>query len=144
MKFIDKDILTVSEGIICHQVNTKGVMGAGLALAIKTKWPEAYEHYRSEYEAGRLNLGEVVLSAVDNPLWVAHLAAQESYGSGVQTDYVAFRASLRHLRLLRDNVLRGLDIYLPYRIGCGLAGGDWDTVLAIIKEELPDAIICRK
>ena len=26
----------------------------------------------------------------------------------------------------------------PYKIGCGLAGGDWDTIIRIIEEELGD------
>ncbi len=141
MKFIDKDILTVSKGIICHQVNTKGVMGAGLALAIRTKWPKAYDYYKNN----RLFLGGTLFTKVDNRLWVAHLIAQESFGPGVQTDYVAFREAIRQVRLPRDDRLsdlHGLNIYLPYKIGCGLAGGDWNTVLAIIEEELPDAIIC--
>lgn len=143
MKFIDRDILTVPAGIICHQVNTQGVMGAGLALAIRTKWPEVYSHYRAEYEANKLHLGRVLFSKVENRLWVVHLIAQKSYGSGIQTDYKAFRSSVRQMRrILQATLLRDLDIYLPYKIGCGLAGGDWETVLAIIEEELPDATIC--
>ena len=145
MNFVDKDILTVSTGIICHQVNTKGIMGAGLALAVKTKYPGAYYHYKTS----RLRLGRVLLSRVDNRLWIAHLIAQESFGPGVQTDYDAFRSSIRHLHQVQthlhkvqDKELRDLGVYLPYKIGCGLAGGDWDTVLAIIEEELPDATIC--
>ena len=43
---IKKDILSITEGIIGHQVNTQGVMGAGLALKIREKYPQVYEEYR--------------------------------------------------------------------------------------------------
>ena len=32
MKIINGNILDITEGVIVHQVNCKGVMGAGLAL----------------------------------------------------------------------------------------------------------------
>lgn len=35
MTIIEGDILAVSHGVICHQVNCKHVMGAGLAAAIR-------------------------------------------------------------------------------------------------------------
>ena len=114
-------------------------MGAGLALAVKTKYPGAYYHYKTS----RLRLGRALFSKVDIRLWIAHLIAQESFGPGVQTDYDAFRSSIRQVRSFQDKEhIRDLDVYLPYNVGCGLAGGDWNTVLAIIEEELPDATIC--
>ncbi|WP_223260709.1 hypothetical protein [Bacillus sp. LNXM65] len=39
IKTVDGNILEASEDIICHQVNCKGVMGAGLAKQIKSKYP---------------------------------------------------------------------------------------------------------
>lgn len=32
-KTITRDILTIDHGVICHQVNCMGVMGAGLVFA---------------------------------------------------------------------------------------------------------------
>ena len=37
MKLINKDILTVTEGIIAHQANCRGAMGKGLAKQIADK-----------------------------------------------------------------------------------------------------------
>jgi len=39
MRVLKGDILTVKKGYVCHQVNIQGIMGAGLALQIKNKWP---------------------------------------------------------------------------------------------------------
>ncbi|MDM5320060.1 hypothetical protein QUF57_08725 [Bacillus pumilus] len=46
IKKVDGNILETSEDIICHQVNCKGVMGAGLAKQIKSKYLNVYKEYK--------------------------------------------------------------------------------------------------
>lgn len=52
MTEINGDILTIpTDGrptVVCHQVNCKGVMGAGLAKQIREKHPEVYEAYKKK------------------------------------------------------------------------------------------------
>jgi len=46
MNLIDKDITTVEIGVMVSQVNCRGVMGAGVAKAIRDRWPIVYiENY---------------------------------------------------------------------------------------------------
>jgi O-acetyl-ADP-ribose deacetylase (regulator of RNase III) len=139
---INQDILDVSEGIICHQVNTLGLMGAGLALRIRTKWPKVY----NEYMASVPKLGHGQLIKVNNDLYVANLAAQDSisYTGKIVTKYGSFQHCLQRLYnvLLKKNLLE-LPVLFPYKIGCGLAGGDWNVVEKIIEQEFPNAIICK-
>ena len=45
MRYIEGDILKIQEGIICHQVNCIGYMGAGIALGIKRKYYKVYDAY---------------------------------------------------------------------------------------------------
>lgn len=49
IKFIDGNIfsrLSASKPTyICQQVNCKGVMGAGLAMQIRSQWPVVYQRY---------------------------------------------------------------------------------------------------
>ena len=136
MRQIEKDILTVEEGVICHQVNCRKVMGAGLAAAIRKKWPKVYKEYMNTEPS----IGVVHVVQVDDKLFVANLYAQNFYGRGKQhTDYDALRECLKTLR-------RSFDlgqIYLPYQIGCGLGGGDWEVVKSIMEKDTPDAIICK-
>ena len=143
---INKDILTVETGIICHQVNCMGVMGSGLAKGIRNKWPEVYEAYLRFAEAGKLVLSSIQLVSINDQLAVANLAGQYRYGRGKHTDYAALRRCLRKLENLRHNTLQdpNFPIYIPYGMGCGLGGGDWKIVEAMIYKEIPDAIICKK
>ena len=145
MKLIIKDILTVEQGIIVHQVNCRGVMGAGLALYIKQKYPQVYNNYKKAcamYKPEEL-LGKVQMVKITNNLVVCNLFAQLSYGRDKRyTDYNAFESCLKKLAFKTD---ADTPIYFPYKIGCGLAGGDWETVYGLIDMYLHNhnVIICK-
>ena len=64
-------------------------------------------------------------------LYVANLFGQDGYGRDKRyTNYAALTAAL--FRAMKENPRATFRI--PYGLGCGLAGGDWETVLDIIKE----------
>ena len=145
MKIIKQDILKIKKGIICHQVNAQSVMGAGLATKIKSKWPDAYNIYMVAYESGIINLGGTQMAKVGDDLFVFNLVAQDKYGTkGCFTNYKALRVALKEVAKFRkEDLLEPLPVYIPYKMGCGLAGGDWNIVSKIIQQKIPDAIICK-
>lgn len=53
------DILADNADILVNPVNCVGVMGKGLALQFKQKYPEAYLSYKEACDAGELRLGTV-------------------------------------------------------------------------------------
>ncbi len=142
MKIIEGNILNIENGMICHQVNCQGVMGAGLALQIKNKWPQAYKDYRKAFDEGMLFLGNTITSRVSATLYVAHMCGQDRYGrkpGKVYTDYVALAVCLGLLNFVEA----GIPVYIPYGLGCGWAGGDWELVSQMIEDTLPDATIIK-
>lgn len=147
------DITNVVYGIVCHQVNAKGVMGAGLARSIRKQWITAYHDYINAFNDKNLKLGEVIFSNViaGSPnLQVASMCAQSNYGNSkstgiTYTDYQAFEACLDKVRIWQKSCMNGvLPVYLPYGIGCGLAGGNWSVIKHLMKEYLPNAILIKK
>jgi len=140
---IEKDILTVDKGVICQQVNCQGVMGAGLALKIRNKWPAVYTSYRKAFEEGKLSLGYTGFVKVGQDLWVANCAGQFGYGRSSQlyTNYTALRYCFVTLEEFR--IEYGLSIHLPYMFGCGLANGNWDIVYEMIENYITNPIICK-
>lgn len=52
------------------------------------------------------------------------------------TDYEAMKKALNYIKLWASN--NNLSISIPYRIGCGIATGDWNTVYKIIEEVFND------
>lgn len=145
LKIIKRDILSVNSGVIAQQCNARGNMGAGLSLSIKNKWPKAFEAYRSLHNSQGLKLGSVVFANVDHNLWIANIIGQKQYGrdkSIVYTNYNALKKGLEYAYSFAAE--KGASLYIPYKIGCGLANGDWNIVQDIIYEVAPEAIICRK
>lgn len=134
------NLLDVENGIIGHQVNCKGVMGIGLALDIRKKYPLVYTHYIRNTPS----LGEVQFVCVSQSplLYVANMAGQLSYGrTGVHTNYEALGKCLEEVHSF--SIKHDLPIYLPFGIGCGYAGGNWYKVENLIKSKCPNAILCK-
>ena len=148
MNIIEQNILEVTgDFVICHQVNCKGVMGGGLALQIRNKWPHVYDTYLAKTD-WRLHDCQIVEITgwspgdIDNSQYVANLAGQHDHDSSVpQTDTIALEDALRVARDFAD--ANGLTLYIPYMMGCGLAGGDWEKVSTIIERTAPNAVVCR-
>jgi len=142
-KLIKGDILNVQQGIICHQVNCMGKMGAGIALSIRKKWPSVYQDYIAAYDKGQLQLGNVLLSpVVIAQLYVANLCGQYRYGRDKRyTDYGALETCLKRVREMGERL--NLTVFVPYKMGCSLAGGDWKVVEDMINKAVPTSIIVK-
>ena len=152
---ITGDLLKVRSGIICHQVNYYGVMGGGVAAAIADKilTAEQYAAY-SNYcrQAGRTALGNVQLLGNVPGLVVANMFCQDEAkpqldGKYDITDYEAMLTCFIRIRDLAE--AHNMTVHIPHRIGCGIAGGDWNLVRQLIysvfHESPVDAfIVCRE
>lgn len=143
MKTIEGNILGITSGIICHQVNCRGVFGAGLALQIRNKYPEAYRKYIEVHNTDGLKLGKPFYGWVSDKLIIYHLPAQYRFGkNGQHTNYNALRECLE---TVANNLVNfsNMPLYIPYGMGCGFGGGSWEIVSQIIEEILPEATIVK-
>lgn len=135
------DLLNAKELIIGHQVNCQGVMGSGIAKALRDKYSTLYPSYKqhcSQHNSPDELLGKCHI-VQEGSRHIANLFGQLEYGrqkSRVYTNYEALRTSLTTLR--EYAVQKQLSVALPYGIGCGLANGDWDVVGEIIDHVFGD------
>lgn len=138
---ISGDLLK-QKGLLVQQVNCRGAMGRGLALAVRQKWPQVYHAYRRAYDRGEWTLGKVQVIRVEAQVWVANLAGQDGWGTGrQQTDYEAYRAAWPKVYWWARN--RQIDVYAPHCFGCGLAGGDWQIVQPLVEHLCPSVTWVR-
>ncbi len=132
---VNGSLLTAEADVICQQVNCKNAMGAGLAKSISTKWPfvkRAYSALCDEVGTPWSLLGRVqIVRSAELPFDVANIFGQLDYGRDGRcyTDYEALNDAFIKLKTQYSPDKR---IAFPYGFGCGLAGGDWDTVLSLI------------
>lgn len=147
------DLLRSSCNIIVHQVNCQGVMGSGIAKQIRDKWPEVYTDYQKFIENVYINkmakdsedlLGLISTSRVydGGAVYVVNFFSQDQYlpRNICHTSTYAFRKCCEALKELiaRHYVKDYCVIGFPYKIGCGLAGGDWSIISKIIEDEFQD------
>lgn len=134
---IQGSILDVRRGVLAHQVNCRGKMGAGLAKAIRDRWPRVFFEYRRKLESRGWRVGDCQCIQVEKDIWVANVAGQDAYGREprLYTNYDGLRRGLLVAKQKADAL--GLPLYVPHGIGCGLAGGDW----ALVSDLLPSGTV---
>lgn len=133
----------VKDGFILQQVNCQGVMASGIAKAIKDKWPVVYSEYMRTFKGAQeydhpasMFLGRVQIVNVTPWLAVINLYTQEGYGrTGDRfTSYDALDTALIEVARLTEGLPSSL-FHHP-TIGCGLGGGNWKVVSALIEQHL--------
>lgn len=140
MEIIEGNIFDCKEDIIVHQTNCQGVMGHGIALQVKERYPEVFKGYYYYCKTNQPEeiLGTSLICEADNGKYVANMFGQLNYGEGLQTDYRKFRKALTEIHDFAKE--QNLSVAIPYKIGCGLAHGDWNTVFDIICEVFSDNV----
>jgi len=137
IKYVKGDLFDYFEDGSCdaiaHCCNCQGVMGSGIALSIKNKYPDAYKAYKAyEKSDGVLRLGTISVASINSKL-ILNLHAQDNYGIGARfVNYEAMYVALVQARerMAQDNLKT---IGVPYKMGCDRAGGDWHIVEAMLQ-----------
>lgn len=125
--------------IIAHVTNNQGGWGSGFVLAISHRWsmPEdAYRQWARNSELNRMRkpfeLGQVQMVGVRADIDVANMVAQHKFATPQNPVALRYGALEDCLNQVRDYAQRlNASVHMP-RIGCGLAGGDWNLVSDII------------
>jgi O-acetyl-ADP-ribose deacetylase (regulator of RNase III) len=121
--------------IIVHICNDKNRWGAGFVMALSKKWKAPEESYRNMPKE-LMTLGQVMFIPVENDIIVANMIAQHDTQSinGISPiRYGALKTCLELVDSMAKSI--GADVHMP-RIGCGLAGGNWETVVKIIRQTI--------
>lgn len=126
--------------IIAHCCNNLGVWGAGFVVALSRRWPRPEVEYRRWAEGHgkdkfRKMLGAMQLVPVERGLAVANIVGQDGVGrapdGGAPVRYEAIGRGFEFIARHLQNVEGGGSVHMP-RIGCGLAGGRWPEIEALI------------
>ena len=125
------DLRASDADVIAHSANCFCTFGAGIARAIKQKYPEAYAVDCATRSGDRDKLGH--FSKAELPgITVYNLYSQYHYDSTTrQVHYEALYQSLRRMKQdLQTTDYQKLAI--PF-LSSGLAGGDWNIVKAMVE-----------
>jgi O-acetyl-ADP-ribose deacetylase (regulator of RNase III) len=156
INFIKGDATSVNKAdglrIICHVCNNVGGFGSGFAGVVADKWPTVRDKYKAWHKkehtyATDMPLGEIQVVPIEDKhgrLFIANMVAQKGYATRENPVALKYQSLYRCLRQLDrwikayvevygrwkmecNRKVPDISIHMP-RIGCGLAGGDWDKV----------------
>lgn len=139
LNMIQKDLTTIDKGIICHGVNNakNGVMGAGVALALRQKYPQIFDNYsklcRGSDDERKALLGRVDFVVINPNLIIANCFSQTLGDIYPPARPDAIDKSLSLVFKLASEC--NFSVYLP-KIGAGLGGLDWNKDVEPIVKNL--------
>jgi len=136
IRYVMGDLMTATEPVIVHGCNARGIMGSGVAKAIRDRYPHAYEKYRDRYLNHGLHLGECIWVECGDHV-IVNAITQESFGSDPNVQYVFYDAISQVMREINSHRIFAEDnrVAMPL-IGAGRGGGSWPHIASIIESEL--------
>lgn len=115
-----------------HGCNAQGSMGAGVARAVKMRWPSVYksyvEHCREQKDLDLVGTIQV-LQATDS-ITVVNGFTQRFYGRGRAHAREEWISSC----LDAVSLMTPFDHYVTVPVGCGLGGLNWEQVSILFAE----------
>jgi O-acetyl-ADP-ribose deacetylase (regulator of RNase III) len=115
-----------------NTVNCVGVMGAGVALAFKTRHPAMFRAYQKACDAGEVRPGALHIWHAP-PEWIINFPTKRHWREN--SKYEDIEDGLKALRTYLDSVVHVVRIALP-ALGCGHGGLDWARVSKLIEHYL--------
>jgi O-acetyl-ADP-ribose deacetylase (regulator of RNase III)/uncharacterized protein YwgA len=130
--FLDK-----AEALV-NTVNCVGVMGKGVALEFKRRWPENYKVYKKACDAKLLRPGSMLIFELTNlfgksePKFIVNFPTKDHWRAKSKLEYISegLDALVGDIKKYKIK-----SIAIP-PLGCGNGGLDWDLVRPMIMDKL--------
>src|SRR5213594_803260 len=126
------NLLEADVDAVVNTVNTVGVMGKGIALMFKERYPENYRAYEAACKAGQVQTGRMFVTAtgeLSGPRWVINFPTKKHWRHPSRFEWI--EEGLEDLRrVVREKGIRSLA--LP-PLGCGNGGLEWSDVRRLIE-----------
>lgn len=134
IELVTGSMFDIDADILINTVNCVGVMGCGVALAFKYRYPHVFAEYRNRCRSNQIKPGILWNLQVNDGKTIVHFPTKQHWKNPSQ--YIYIENGLRELRTFLSNC-KGSVVALP-AIGCGHGGLDWDIVWEMIQETLGD------
>lgn len=135
------DLLNQKVDAIVNAVNCVGVMGKGIALQFKQRWPENYKAYATACKNGKVQIGKMFVYDIDplsteNLRFIINFPTKNHWRENSKLSYI--EEGLKDLvHVVKKLGIRSLAIPA---LGCGNGGLEWKDVKSLIEEILAPII----
>ena len=138
IEFRRDNLLEADAEALVNTVNTVGVMGKGIALQFKKKFPENFKAYARACKNGEVEIGEMFTFPLDkltNPRYIINFPTKKHWRGKSRLEYVrdGLDGLVREIERLNISSLA-----IP-PLGCGNGGLDWEAEVRPLIEKA----LCR-
>lgn len=130
--FLEGNIFESDAEALVNAVNTVGVMGKGIALEFKNRYPVNYEMYKAACENKMLKTGMVLAVRESDGKTIINFPTKAHWKDASKYEYI-----IEGLKSLSHKIeeFKLNSIAMP-ALGCGLGGLKWANVRSLIVCEL--------
>ena len=119
--------------VIVNTVNTVGVMGKGIALEFKKRYPDMFQAYRDICDRRKLKTGSLMLY-YEPDHWVLLFPTKENWRNPSRMEYI--EAGLA--KFCRTYAEKGITSVAFPKLGCGNGELNWSEVQPVMEKYLKD------
>ena len=131
LSYLKGDLLSSPAQVLVNTVNTVGVMGKGIALQFKNKYPEMFKAYQKVCEKNLLDVGMLYLWK-SSEKWILMFPTKKHWRNPSKIEYIE-----SGLKKFTDNYGQlGIDSIAFPKLGCGNGGLNWEDVRPIMEKYL--------
>lgn len=134
IQFMHGNLFDTRADILVNPVNCDGVMGKGIALEFKRRWPEMFQEYRVECVQKRLRIGtDFTWTVVDGSGMIINIPTKRHWKD--PSMYEDLAVSLGVLRVRIVGLGKRWSVAMP-ALGCGNGGLNWTFVKPMVVDAL--------
>ena len=133
--FIQGNLLDSDAEAVVNTVNTQGIMGKGIALMFKERFPHNFKLYRRACKSGEVRIGSMFVTEnneIFGPVWIINFPTKTHWRVKTRLEWIS--QGLQDLVcIVKERGIRSLAV--P-PLGCGNGGLDWRQVRPLIVDAL--------
>lgn len=131
IRYIEGDIFKSPAQVIVNTVNTVGVMGKGIALEFKKRYPDMFQAYRDICDKRKLKTGSLMLY-YEPDHWVLLFPTKENWRNPSRMEYIEAGLS----KFCRTYAEKGITSVAFPKLGCGNGELNWSDVQPVMEKYL--------
>jgi len=135
--FLQGDLFNSDTEAIVNTVNCVGVMGRGIALQFKNRFPDNYKFYESACNRDAVVPGKMLVyetNSMFNPKYIINFPTKRHWRGNSKVEDIE-KGLVNLVSVIKSKKIKSISI--P-PLGCGLGGLKWDDVRDIMKTALED------
>ena len=117
---------------IVNTINCVGVMGKGLALEMKNRYPDMFEKYKDFCEKGLIDIGKLWVYKHSDDKWVLNFPTKKDWRNKSEYEYID-KGMKKFVETYKE---KGIKTIAFPMLGCSNGGLDKDIVIQIMTKYL--------